>query len=72
MKLALLELSALQLWEEYTGQKGAEPLDSLRELLSPDVLEQLAAWGGANATLAAKAAQALKEHVAEASGSLCS
>ena len=35
-------------------------------------LEQLAAWGGANATLAAKAAQALKEHVAEASGSLCS
>ena len=27
---------------------------------------------GANATLAAKAAQALKEHVAEASGSLCS
>jgi hypothetical protein len=35
-------------------------------------LEQLAAWGGANATLAAKAAQALKEHVAEASGNLCS
>ena len=35
-------------------------------------LEQLAAWGGANATLVAKAAQALKEHVAEASGSLCS
>lgn len=45
---------------------------SLMQLGATRRLEQLACWRGTNTTLAFKAAQALKEHVAEASGSLCS